>query len=155
MKAISLCIEIRNMLQLLSGQMIMTIYLRSSGPKKDPDPHVTPQHQQKSPRSFSHFGFGPGESQWQCQNRLGQSIPVIADQPNPYYVRTYVRIACSCCRVRRYVFCRSVLYPFKDILLSRVPMSRSQHQGRHAVVVRQVQRGLVHAPCDSQRSVLP
>ena len=69
MKAISLCIEIRNMLQLLSGQMIMTIYLRSSGPKKDPDPHITPQHQQTSPLSFSFFGFSACDSQWSMQSR--------------------------------------------------------------------------------------
>ena len=120
MKAISLCIEIRNMLQLLSGQMLMTIYLRSSGPKKDPDPHVTPQHQQESPRSFSLFGFGPGESQWQCHNRLGQSIPVIANQPNPYYVRTY------CVQLLSRILSERTV-PLKDILLSQGPMGRSQH----------------------------
>ena len=118
---------------------------------------MLPRNINKNPPAHSPFlGLVPVKVNGNVKIALVKVFPSLpTNQTRITYVRTYVRIACSCCRVRRYVFCRSVLYPFKDILLSRVPMSRSQHQGRHAVVVRQVQRGLVHPLCDSQRSVLP
>ena len=81
-------------------------------------------------------------------NRIGLSIPVIANQPNPYYVRTY------CVQLLSRILSERTV-PLKDILLSRVPMGRSQHQRRHSVVVDAVQRGLGHALCNFQSSLCP
>ena len=80
---------------------------------------MLPRNINKNPPAHSPFlGLVPVKDNGNFKIALAKVFPSLpTNQTRIRYVRTYVRIACSCCRA----FCRSVPYPLRTFFYPRVP----------------------------------